>query len=204
MNVKSYASSSKGNCYLIASDKTNIIVDIGYSATKLLKEVAPDALLITHHHSDHVSGLEVFKKHCDCPIFFGESHWLELKMEAFTVSHDVEAYGYTITNEDGERVTIMLDSGTVTDIMQEQINLADILIIEANHDEKLIHLSDYHEELIERILSDTGHLSNQQTAQAIKGIKAKVYLAHMSENSNNRAYAKTIIEKLSGKEVEIF
>ena len=42
--------------------------------------------------------------------------------------------------------------------MQEQINLADILIIEANHDEKLIHLSDYHEELIERILSDTGHL----------------------------------------------
>ena len=204
MKVKSYASSSKGNCYLIASDTTNIIVDIGYSATKLLKEVAPDALLITHHHSDHISGLEVFKKHCDCPIFFGESHWLELKMEAFTVSHDVEAYGYTITNEDGERVTIILDSGTVTGEMQEQINLADILIIEANHDEKLIHLSDYHEELIERILSDTGHLSNQQTAQAIKGIKAKVYLAHMSENSNNRAYAKTIIQKLSGKEIEIF
>ncbi len=204
MRIKSYASSSKGNCYLVASDTTNIIVDIGYSATKLLKEVAPDALLITHHHSDHISGLEVFKKHCDCPIFFGESHWLELKIDAFTVSHDVEAYGYTITNEDGERVTIMLDSGTVTDIMQEQINLADILIIEANHDEKLIHLSGYHEELIERILSDTGHLSNQQTAQAIKGIKAKVYLAHMSENSNNRAYAKTIIQKLSGKEVEIF
>ncbi len=204
MRIKSYASSSKGNCYLIASDTTNIIIDIGYSATKLLKEVNPDALLITHHHSDHISGLEVFKKHCDCEIRQGLFDLIvgDLLIESFPVSHDVESYGYTITGD--ERVTIMLDSGTVTDIMQEQIDLADILIIEANHDEKLIHLSDYHEELIERILSDTGHLSNQQTAQAIKGIKAKVYLAHMSENSNNRAYAKTIIQKLSGKEVEIF
>lgn len=204
MKVKSYASSSKGNCYLVASDTTNIIIDIGYSATKLLKEVNPDALLITHHHSDHISGLEVFKKHCGCEIHQGLFDLIvgDLLIESFPVSHDVESYGYTITGD--ERVTIMLDSGTVTDIMQEQINLADILIIEANHDEKLIHLSDYHEELIERILSDIGHLSNQQTAQAIKGIKAKVYLAHMSENSNNRAYAKTIIEKLSGKEVEIF
>ena len=61
MEVKSYASSSKGNCYLISSDSTNILVDIGYSPTKLLKEVKPDALLITHHHLDHVSGLAVLK-----------------------------------------------------------------------------------------------------------------------------------------------
>jgi phosphoribosyl 1,2-cyclic phosphodiesterase len=205
MEVKAFASSSKGNCYLISSDSTNILVDIGYSPTKVLKEVKPDALLITHYHQDHISGLEVFKKHCDCPIFFGESHWLELKMEAFTVSHDVEAYGYTITNEDGERVTIMLDSGIVTGEMQEQINNADKLIIESNYDERLLGFAPYSEELKERIRANTGHLSNQQTGEALRTCNAKeIYLAHLSEESNTMAYAKQTVERISGKTVEVF
>ena len=205
MEIKAFASSSKGNCYLISSDSTNILVDIGYSPTKLLKEVKPNYLLITHCHQDHVSGLEVFKKHCDCPIFFGESHWLELKIEAFTVSHDVEAYGYTITNEDGERATIMLDSGIVTEDMQNEINKADILVIESNYDERLLGFAPYSEELKDRIKSDTGHLSNQQTGEALRTCNAKeIYLAHLSEESNTMAYAKQTVERISGKTVEVF
>ena len=205
MKIKAYASSSKGNCYLISSDSTNILVDIGYSPTKLLKEVKPDYLLITHYHQDHVSGLDVFKKHCDCPIFFGESHWLELKIEAFTVSHDVEAYGYTITNEDGERATIMLDSGIVTDTMQHEIDNADILIIESNYDERLLEFAPYSEELKARIKSDIGHLSNQQTGEALRTCNAKeIYLAHLSEETNAKAYAKQTVERISGRKVETF
>lgn len=206
MEVKSYASSSKGNCYLISSDSTNILVDIGYSPTKVLKEVKPDALLITHYHQDHVSGLEVFEKHCGCFISFGEDgHCLELKINHFPVSHDVEAYGYTITNEDGERATIMLDSGIVTDTMQHEINNADILIIESNYDERLLDFAPYSEELKARIKSDIGHLSNQQTGEALKTCNAKeIYLAHLSEESNTMAYAKQTVERISGKTVEVF
>jgi len=206
MEVKSYASSSKGNCYLISSDSTNILVDIGYSPTKVLKEVKPDALLITHYHQDHVGGLEVFEKHCGCFISFGEDgHCLELKVNHFPVSHDVEAYGYTIINEDGERVTIMLDSGIVTDTMQNEIDKADILIIESNYDERLLDFAPYNEELKDRIRSDTGHLSNQQTGEALKTCNAKeIYLAHLSEESNTRSYAKQTVERISGKSVEVF
>ena len=206
MEIKAFASSSKGNCYLISSDSTNVLVDIGYSPTKVLKEVKPDALLITHHHLDHVSGLAVFEKHCGCFISFGEDgHRLELKIKHFPVSHDVEAYGYTIINEDGERATIMLDSGIVTDTMQHEIDNADILIIESNYDERLLDFAPYSEELKARIKSDIGHLSNQQTGEALKTCNAKeIYLAHLSEETNTMAYAKQTVERISGKKVEVF
>ena len=205
MEVKAFASSSKGNCYLISSDSTNILVDIGYSPTKLLKGVKPDALLITHYQQDHVSGLEVFIKHCDCPIYHGSVNSIigDVRIHSFVVSHDVEAYGFVIVGE--ERVVVMLDSGIVTEEMQEQIDLADILVIEANYDERLLDFAPYSEELKERIRSSTGHLSNQQTGEALKTCNAKeIYLAHLSEESNTRAYAKQTVERISGKSVEVF
>jgi len=204
MEVKAFASSSKGNCYLISSDNTNILVDIGYSPTKVLKEVKPDALLITHYHQDHISGLEVFKKHCDCPIYFGENIRIgDLPIFTFEASHDTEAYGYTVVGD--ERVTVMLDSGEVTPEMQVEIDRADKLIIESNYDERLLDFAPYSEELKDRIRSDTGHLSNQQTGEALKTCKAKeIYLAHLSEESNTTAYAKQTVERISGKSVEVF
>ena len=203
MKIKAYASSSKGNCYLVASDTTNIIVDIGYSVKRLLTEVTPDALLITHHHGDHVSGLDTFKAKCKAPVYEGLMSFTigDLQIDGFPVSHDIEAYGYTIIGN--KRVTVILDTGTITDEMQSEIDKADVLIIEANHDEKLIHLSDYNSYLKSRILSDVGHLSNQQVAEAIKTCEGKIYLAHMSEETNFPVHAKTVIEKLSGKKVEI-
>lgn len=207
MKIKAYASSSKGNCYLISSGTTNILVDIGYSPTKLLKEVRPDALLITHYHQDHVSGLKVFQKHCDCPIYH-EPMSVDIDgilIESFIVSHDVEAYGYTITDEKGTVLTIMLDSGIVTNVMQYEIDNADILIIESNYDERLLDFAPYNEELKERIRSNAGHLSNQQVGEALKTCNAKeIYLAHLSEESNTKAYAKTTVERISGKTVEVF
>jgi phosphoribosyl 1,2-cyclic phosphodiesterase len=169
----------------------------------LLKEVKPDALLITHHHGDHVSGLDTFQQLCDCPVYHGLFALAvgDLEIQSFAVSHDIESFGYTIIGD--QRVTVMLDTGIVTDEMQREIEIADILIIEANHDDKLIHLSDYNDFLKARILSDIGHLSNQQTAAAIKSCKGKIYLAHMSEETNNHAHAKTAIERLSGKKIEI-
>jgi phosphoribosyl 1,2-cyclic phosphodiesterase len=183
------------------------LVDIGYSPTKVLKEVKPDALLITHYHKDHISGLEVFEKHCDCPVYFGGRTICNLQqIPSFPVSHDVEAYGYTFFENDGkERLTIMLDSGIVTEEMQKQIDRADILVIEANYDERLLDFAPYSEELKERIKSNTGHLSNQQTGEALKTCNAKkIYLAHLSEESNTMAYAKQTVERISGKSVEVF
>ena len=71
------ASSSSGNCTLIATARTRILVDAGLSKKEILAKLAAigedaeklDAILITHEHSDHVCGLVSLAKHCNCPIF---------------------------------------------------------------------------------------------------------------------------------------
>ena len=141
------------------------------------------------------SGLEVFRNHCKCPLYHGlfSTTVGDLVIQSFPVHHDIEAFGYTIIGD--QTVTIILDTGIITKDMQDEINNADILIIESNYDEKLMELSGYHPDLKERIISDVGHLSNQQVARAIRTCPGEVYLAHLSEETNSRAYAKTIVEK---------
>ena len=71
------ASGSSGNAALLATDKTRILVDAGLSMKELAKRLASigedlehlDAILITHEHSDHVSGLPVLARKLGIPVY---------------------------------------------------------------------------------------------------------------------------------------
>ena len=75
MQLRTFASSSRGNCTLIRSGSTAVLVDAGISCRKIRQrlsaaELTPDDLsgiLITHEHTDHISGLPVFLKHHPLP-----------------------------------------------------------------------------------------------------------------------------------------
>ena len=77
MKLCTIASGSSGNCVYVASDKTNLLVDVGIS-TKRIEEglssidIKPDTIqgiLITHEHTDHISGLRVMSKRYNIPIY---------------------------------------------------------------------------------------------------------------------------------------
>jgi len=81
VSVTVLASGSKGNCTLVSSSGTRLLVDAGLSCRELLRRLALcggdanciDAILITHEHSDHVGGLRVLAKRLKIPVYMTEA-----------------------------------------------------------------------------------------------------------------------------------
>ena len=91
----------------------------------------------------------------------------DITVFAFRTLHDAaEPYGYLIRSGK-ESIAILTDTGYVTDDMIYNIADAEVLVLEANHDTELLRNGQYPYPLKQRILSDRGHLSNSQTADAL-------------------------------------
>jgi phosphoribosyl 1,2-cyclic phosphodiesterase len=183
-----------------------------------------DAIFITHAHKDHVKGLPLANKY-RIPVYAGPGEWRDIRgvdeelrnvmktidtvlfvgpecgqevtVDVFSTHHDAyDPLGYVI--EGDQRVSICLDTGHVDDEMLAAMEGSDIYIIEANHDPDLVAVSDYPESVKTRILSDRGHLSNQQAAEAlaklVQGRGERIYLTHLSESNNMPQLALTTVE----------
>ena len=87
MQITTLASGSTGNCALIREGETRILIDAGISCKRIkeglrqegLEPQDLDGVLITHEHSDHVSGLRKKKKHYQLPVF------MKLRREQFSL-----------------------------------------------------------------------------------------------------------------------
>jgi hypothetical protein len=88
-----------------------------------------------------------------------------LSLTPFTLSHDVETVGFTLT-VDGERMGFITDTGYVPDRYLEAFSSLDYLYIESNHDVEMYKSSSKPWHVIKRNLGPTGHLSNEQCGQA--------------------------------------
>ena len=176
-------------------------------------------VFLTHSHSDHVKGLSVLMRRAKNAIVYaneatlhgsglsvpterirtfttGETFFLEdLEVRTFPVSHDTEdPAGFTF-RRGGRQLSIVTDTGVVTPAIAEQIRLADILVLESNHDVNILRMGPYPWFLKQRILSDRGHLSNEAAANALAEALAQqlelgeipektVLLAHLSQENN--------------------
>ena len=214
-------SGSTGNSYFIGSKSAGVLVDIGRSAkqtTNILKRCAVDPLavcgiLITHEHSDHVSGLRVFASRYNIPVFASAgtlgalrsmrildgsfpAYTLEdalelggMQITAFRTPHDcAESCGYRIRTADGKTVTVATDLGYITPEIEENLLGADLAVLESNHDIGMLRTGPYPYALKRRILSDCGHLSNVACAEMLptlfeNGTK-HFMLAHLSRENN--------------------
>ena len=202
----SFASGSSGNCYYLGKQDEGLLVDLGISAkqvTKLLKEndlplQSIKAILITHDHIDHVSGLETLTKNFPIPIYahsdclqglaIGNAtkgidrslfHEVEpsvafeisgIRIEAFPVMHDGRgAVGYHFDYE-GHTLTIATDIGMLDKVVKEQIRRADNLVIESNYDKEMLDKGPYPYILKQRISGPFGHLSNEESARFVADI----------------------------------
>ena len=194
------ASGSSGNAALVSCGQTHILLDAGISARRItaaLRGLGVEAhqlsgVLITHEHSDHISGLATLTKQLSLPVyataptldalavkvpaiahhrlgrFFapGEAFPLgELWVEPFATSHDaVCSVGYAITGGDS-RMVLCTDLGYISPEVERAVAGCDLLVCEANHDEDWVKSGPYPYYLKQRILGDQGHLSNEMGAE---------------------------------------
>ena len=225
MRVHVFASGSGGNCLLLEDQDTKVLIDAGISkrrvdaALKSLGCTMGDiaGVLITHEHSDHISGLETLVKGREIPVYAphtvaarlcGMKPDLEdsirhipvgaafaigsLGVTAFHTSHDTdESVGYRI---EGEGVYAhATDTGCVTDEMRAALLGADTVLLESNHDEEMLRCGPYPFYLKRRILSDRGHLSNAACASFARELAGsgtrQIILAHLSRENNTPAKA---------------
>ena len=113
----------------------------------------------------------------------------DIEVISFPVSHDAVAPCGYLLSAGGCRVCIAIDSGEVTSTMLEALSQADLLVLESNHDREKLLRGPYPYSLKQRILSPTGHLSNDQAADAVlrtwrgDGVRW-LWLSHLSRTNN--------------------
>jgi phosphoribosyl 1,2-cyclic phosphodiesterase len=218
----SFSSGSSGNCYLIKSEHTAVLVDAGISRKKIyegLERTATPveqlaALLITHEHSDHTKSIRtLMKKEKSLKAYAKAMTWSQLGCEVceeqkkifetgdtfrigditvktFRVSHDAaDPVGYTFFSG-GKQISIVTDTGCMSEEIIAEIREADILILEANHDVDMLRVGRYPWFLKQRVLGEEGHLSNAAAGETILRLLSEcskerhVLLAHLSKENN--------------------
>lgn len=200
-----------------------------------------DGILVTHEHSDHIKGLGVFARRYKTPIYANEKTWQamtsqigdlstdqkfifptgsvktfsDIDVESFGVSHDAAEPMFFVFHHDGQRLTLATDLGYVSDKIKGVIKHSDAYILEANHDIQMLLAGRYPWNVKRRILGDSGHISNEDAADALLDViddrTKQVYLAHLSKDNNMKELARMSVgQKLKqegfriGEHVELF
>jgi len=142
-----------------------------------------------HIHIDDRSSLHIVR-HNSIHLAVGTRCMLgDIEVVSFPVSHDAVAPCGYLLSAGGCRVCVVTDSGEVTPTMLEAMNQADLLILESNHDRERLLRGPYPYALKQRILSSTGHLSNDQAAEAVlrtwrTDAVRWLWLSHLSRTNN--------------------
>ena len=173
-----------------------------------------DAILITHEHRDHICGAGALSRKYNIPLYSNEKTLKETvkivgdvyehnlkKVEAkkffeirefsicpFSISHDaISPMGYSIFYKN-KKYTVATDIGHITDSLLKSLCKSDTVLLESNHDIKMLNEGNYPYHLKKRILSDTGHLSNDKASwlvtQLAKWGTKNIILGHLSKENN--------------------
>jgi phosphoribosyl 1,2-cyclic phosphodiesterase len=188
------------------------------------REIAPStiaALFLTHEHNDHSSGAPVFARRWDCPVFttVGTASAIgfegdlfmpfirvlpgqdarvgDLGFRAFATPHDAaESVAYSFEC-DGARLVIASDLGRAEASFVDFLREATTLLVEMNHDEDMLRDGPYTWPLKKRISGGYGHLSNAQSAEAIRCAAGprlrRVVATHLSRTNNTPALVRAVL-----------
>ena len=229
-------SGSKGNSTLLITDSKKILIDVGFSYPKIKMVLERhgysindiDFILVTHEHKDHILGLASMVKHSKKQVYIPslmfkainkvvDNDYLvkidddifqidDLKIRFLHTSHDA-LYPVGFLIEDSESLIYMTDTGYISKKNLGYMKNKNIYIIESNHDPKMLMDGPYPYVLKQRVISDTGHLSNEMTGKYLNSLigpdTKKIILAHLSETNNIEDLAIKTVSELIDSSVEI-
>ena len=188
----------------------------GRETARRLREIGLEpervsAIVISHEHGDHCRGVGPFAKNLEIPVFMTEEAFAGsgLKLEerklrrirpgegfdiggicvtGFSGPHDAtDPLGF-ILEKDGVRIAIALDLGFLSNLVLERLRGCAGIVIESNHDERMLKVGPYPWALKQRVMSRRGHLSNDSVAHYLAhefdGRADVVVLAHLSKQNN--------------------
>jgi phosphoribosyl 1,2-cyclic phosphodiesterase len=188
----------------------------GRETARRLREIGMEpedisAVIVSHEHGDHCRGAGPFVKALDIPVFItegalensrirmdpkkyrrivaGESFEVYgLQFTGFSIPHDAaDPLGFVI-QKSGVKIGIALDLGYLSNLVLERLKGCDAIILESNHDVRMLKAGPYPWALKQRVMSRRGHLSNDSVAEFLKndfdGKASHVVLAHLSKQNN--------------------
>ena len=202
------ASGSKGNATIVVSNKTILLIDMGITLSRLeegLNEINLTknditGAIFTHDHTDHIAGIKFFSP----KIMYGLDGTLpslcnkvlvnkpfqigDFEITPIETSHDATNPCAYLIKDKEESLFYMTDTGVFLDDSLSLFKNPTYLIIESNHDIRMLLNTNRPYELKNRIMSEKGHLCNEDSAiaaLAIAGENTKeIVLAHLSEEAN--------------------
>lgn len=195
----------------------NSLTSIGMNVEDL------DGILITHEHRDHIAGLTTLLKKYRLPVYTRPQTWQamyckdqlpqecycdlgasltikDVKIEAFDILHDAaDPVGYNLYHKD-TKCSLATDLGFVTNTVKNALSGADAIVFESNHDVEMLKTGSYPWHLKKRIMSNKGHLSNDDAGWTLSKLDRKnhtdVFLAHLSQENNRPELAQRTVEDI--------
>ncbi len=187
-----------------------------------------DGILLTHEHGDHSRGAGVFSRRHEVPVFATKGTYAGVnlgkrlhekvvirsgkpevagtfRIVPFKIPHDaLEPVGYVVEDPCGRRVGVVSDIGTCSRLAWGRLRDLDVLVLETNHDLKMLRDGPYPWHLKERVASRFGHLSNADAAEGIRELLTErlqwIVLYHLSEINNLPALAVDAVSNMLANE----
>lgn len=191
-------------------------------------EVDPDAigaLLVTHEHGDHLKGVGALARKYRLPVWMthgtfrsgrcGDIPELHLfgthtssfriggiEVAPYAVPHDAREPSQFVFSHEGRHLGLLTDAGSITPHMVAALDGVDALLLECNHDRRMLQEGPYPPSLRSRVGGSFGHLSNAQAGELLASIDCgrlqHLVLGHLSEKNNHPELARAAV--LEGRE----
>jgi phosphoribosyl 1,2-cyclic phosphodiesterase len=238
LRVSILASGSSGNCTLLETSRTRLLVDAGLGKKETLRRLALieqsvehlDGIVISHEHSDHINGLAHLLGHWHTAIYltaathsevtrgltekqlkrFDRVEFIEpgqrfavgdIEVSPFAIPHDaVDPLGFTF-RAGGVKLAVVTDLGYMPELVKVHLRECDGMLLESNHDLEMLKVGPYPWHVKQRVMSRTGHLSNDTVSQFLSnpeefdGRSRFLVLGHLSESNNNPDVARICAEE---------
>lgn len=234
VEICALASGSNGNCYYIGNEQDAVLIDAGISCKQILIRIGEAGLdasrirgiVISHEHTDHVSGVRVLSKKLGIPAWFSQGTYNALreteqperyhifdpekpfligtfKIHPFLKNHDAaEPCSFRIEHDDWH-IGVFTDIGEPCDRLKHHLRKCHALFLETNYDERMLWDGPYPYILKRRVASSHGHLSNDQAFDLVRDHAGPelvhIFLSHLSGENNRPELAEEKFKPLSDR-----